>query len=104
MRRMVAFAADGIVSFSTVPLRVTLMLGFLMSVVAFVLAVFAVLSKVTGAYTVPGWASITVGVALLGGVQLTVLGVIGEYIARIHDEVKQRPLYLLRDDLGNEVD
>ena len=104
MRRMVAFAADGIVSFSTVPLRVTLMLGFVMSVVAFVLAVFAVLAKVTGAYTVPGWASITVGVALLGGVQLTVLGVIGEYIARIHDEVKQRPLYLLRDDLGNEVD
>jgi dolichol-phosphate mannosyltransferase len=104
MRRMVAFAADGIVSFSTVPLRVTLMLGFVMSVVAFVLAVFAALAKVTGAYTVPGWASITVGVALLGGVQLTVLGVIGEYIARIHDEVKQRPLYLLRDDLGNEVD
>ena len=104
MRKMVAFATDGIVSFSTVPLRVTLMLGFLMSVVAFVLAVFAVLAKVTGAYTVPGWASTTVGVALLGGVQLTVLGVIGEYIARIHDEVKRRPLYLLRDQLGNQID
>lgn len=98
-RKMVAFAADGIVSFSTLPLRATLMLGFLMSAVAFVLALFAVLAKVTGAYTVPGWASITVGVALLGGVQLTVLGVIGEYIARIHDEVKRRPLYLLRDQL-----
>jgi polyisoprenyl-phosphate glycosyltransferase len=104
IRKMVAFAADGIVSFSTVPLRVTLMLGFLMSVGAFVLALFAVFAKATGAYTVPGWASITVGVALLGGVQLTVLGVIGEYIARIHDEVKQRPLYLLRDQLGNEAE
>ncbi|MGH9227202.1 MAG: glycosyltransferase family 2 protein [Acidimicrobiales bacterium] len=104
MRRMVAFAADGIVSFSTVPLRMTLMLGFLMSAAALVLAGFAVLSKVTGAYTVPGWASITVGVALLGGVQLTVLGVMGEYLARIHDEVKRRPLYLLRDQLGDEVE
>jgi glycosyltransferase involved in cell wall biosynthesis len=104
MRKMVTFATDGIVSFSTVPLRVTLMLGFLMSVVAFVLAIFAVLAKVTGAYTVPGWASITVGVALLGGVQLTVLGVMGEYIARIHDEVKRRPLYLLRDQLGNHIE
>jgi polyisoprenyl-phosphate glycosyltransferase len=104
LRRMVAFAADGIVSFSTVPLRMTLMLGFLMSVVAFVLAIFAVLAKVTGAYTVPGWASITVGVALLGGVQLTVLGVMGEYVARIHDEVKQRPLYLLRDQLDSNSD
>jgi glycosyltransferase involved in cell wall biosynthesis len=99
MRKMLGFATDGIVSFSTVPLRMTLVLGFLVSLAAFVLAIFAVLAKVTGAYTVPGWASITVGVALLGGVQLTVLGVMGEYIARIHDEVKQRPLYLVRDVL-----
>jgi polyisoprenyl-phosphate glycosyltransferase len=101
MRKMLGFATDGIVSFSTVPLRMTLVLGFLVSLAAFVLAIFAVLAKVTGAYTVPGWASITVGVALLGGVQLTVLGVMGEYIARIHDEVKQRPLYLVRDVLDS---
>jgi dolichol-phosphate mannosyltransferase len=101
MRKMLGFATDGIVSFSTVPLRMTLVLGFLVSLAAFVLAIFAVLAKVTGAYTVPGWASITVGVALLGGVQLTVLGVMGEYIARIHDEVKQRPLYLVRDLLDS---
>jgi polyisoprenyl-phosphate glycosyltransferase len=101
MRKMLGFATDGIVSFSTVPLRLTLVLGFLVSLAAFVLAIFAVLAKVTGAYTVPGWASITVGVALLGGVQLTVLGVMGEYIARIHDEVKQRPLYLVRDVLDS---
>jgi glycosyltransferase involved in cell wall biosynthesis len=99
MRKMLGFATDGIVSFSTVPLRLTLVLGFLVSLAAFVLAIFAVLAKITGAYTVPGWASITVGVALLGGVQLTVLGVMGEYIARIHDEVKQRPLYLMREVL-----
>ena len=101
MRKMLGFATDGIVSFSTVPLRMTLVLGFLVSLAAFVLAIFAVLAKLTGAYTVPGWASITVGVALLGGVQLTVLGVMGEYIARIHDEVKQRPLYLVRDMLDS---
>jgi hypothetical protein len=50
-------------------------------------------------YTVSGWASLSVAVAFLGGVQLTVLGLIGEYIARIYDEVKQRPLYLVREQL-----
>lgn len=104
MRKMLSFATDGIVSFSTLPLRLTLALGFAVSLASFLLAVFAVLAKVTGAYTVPGWASITVGLGILGGVQLTVLGVMGEYIARIHDEVKQRPLYLLRDQLGAATD
>ena len=100
LRKMLTFATDGIVSFSAVPLRMALNAGFLVSVGAFVLGFTAILLKVTGVYAVPGWASIVVGMAFLGGVQLTVLGVIGEYIARIHDEVKQRPLYLLRDQRG----
>jgi glycosyltransferase involved in cell wall biosynthesis len=104
MRKMLGFAADGIVSFSAVPLRMALNLGFLVSVATFLLGFVAIVLKLTGVYAAPGWASIVVVIALLGGMQLTVLGVIGEYIARIHEEVKQRPLYLLRDQIGFQTD
>lgn len=97
MRKMLTFAADGIVSFSTAPLRLALSLGFVVSALAFLAALGGVVAKVADLYVVPGWASIIVAMGLLGGVQLTVLGLIGEYIARIHDEVKKRPLYLVRD-------
>ncbi|MEO6628697.1 MAG: glycosyltransferase family 2 protein [Aquihabitans sp.] len=102
MRKMMAFAADGIVSFSTVPLRMTMTLGFIISAVSVLAAVGGVVAKLAGFTVVPGWASIVVPMGLLGGVQLTVLGVMGEYIARIHDEVKQRPLYLVRDILRQD--
>ena len=98
LRKMLNFAADGIVSFSTVPLRLTLYAGFVVSLLAFVSAVVAIVLKVVGAYEVPGWASIAVAIAFLSGIQLTMLGVIGTYVGRIYDEVKQRPLYFVRDD------
>jgi polyisoprenyl-phosphate glycosyltransferase len=104
LRKMLTFATDGIVSFSAVPLRIALNMGFLVSVATFTLGFVAILLKLTGVYAAPGWASIVVAIAFLGGVQLTVLGVIGEYIARIHEEVKQRPLYLLRDQIGFQTD
>jgi glycosyltransferase involved in cell wall biosynthesis len=100
LRRMLSFARDGIVSFSTAPLRLALNFGFVVSVLSFLLGITAVVVKLTGLYEVPGLASIAVGIAFLGGVQLTVLGVMGEYIAGIHDEVKQRPLYLVREERG----
>jgi dolichol-phosphate mannosyltransferase len=100
LRKMLRFALDGIVSFSTVPLRVTLNVGFLVSALSFVLGVAAAVVKLGGVYAVPGWASIVVMLAFLGGMQLIVLGVIGEYVAQIHEEVKQRPLYLVSDALG----
>lgn len=96
-RQMLSFATDGIVSFSNVPLRLMLNLGFLVAFMSVGVAVISVALKIANVYTVPGWASLVVAVSFLGGLQLTVIGVIGEYIARIHDEVKQRPLYLLRD-------
>jgi glycosyltransferase involved in cell wall biosynthesis len=104
LRKMLRFGVDGIVSFSTLPLRLTLNLGFLVSVVAFVAGFAAIIAKLSGAYAVPGWASIVVVLAFLGGVQLTVLGVIGEYVSHIHEEVKRRPLYLVRDAVGVEGD
>lgn len=97
MRKMLAFAADGIVSFSTVPLRMVMMLGFFVSFVSVLAAGFGVVAKIASFDVVPGWASIVVPMGVIGGVQLVVLGVIGEYIARIYDEVKQRPLYLVRE-------
>ena len=100
LRNMIGFGLDGIVSFSTAPLRLTLNVGFAVSALAFVLGVAAIVVKLAGAYAVPGWASIVVVIALLGGVQLTVLGVMGEYVAQIHQEVKRRPLYLVRDVVG----
>lgn len=97
--KMLRFAADGVLSFSTVPLRLTLAIGFVLSIASIAYALFAVSLRLIDAYTVPGWASMVAGITFLGGLQLLVLGVIGQYVALIHDEVKRRPLYLVRDEL-----
>jgi len=102
LRKMLSFAADGVVSFSAAPLRLALVLGFIVSIVSVLAGILAIALRLAGAYTVSGWASIVVAVSLLGGVQLIVLGVMGTYIARIHDEVKQRPLYFVRDRIGGD--
>ena len=94
LRKMVRFAGDAIFSFSHVPLRVATGLGLASSMVAFGYAVYAILARVLGWPTVQGWASLMVAIIFLGGVQLISLGIIGEYIGRIYDEVKARPLYL----------
>ena len=100
--KMVKFATDGIVSFSAAPLRLALKLGFGVAGLSFVMGAVFLVSKILGLYSVPGLASIAVFVAFLGGIQLFLLGIVGEYIARIHDEVKGRPLYLIRDAQGIE--
>lgn len=98
--KMLRFAIDGITSFSDVPLRFASYLGFISSLVAFVYALvvigFKLFSLNPPAYT-KGWASTIVAVLFLGGVQLISLGILGEYIGRIYDEVKGRPLYLISD-------
>ncbi len=104
LRKMLAFAADGIVSFSTLPLRVALGVGFAVSVSSLLAGVAAIIAKLSNAAFVPGWASLVVVIAFLGGIQLTVLGVMGQYIARIHDEVKRRPQYLVREVVGEAGD
>jgi glycosyltransferase involved in cell wall biosynthesis len=95
LRRMLRFAAAGVISFSTAPLRLALNLGFLVSVLSFAFGLWSIVVKLSGLYEVPGWTSIVVVITLIGGVQLIVLGVIGEYIGSIHDEVKRRPLYVI---------
>lgn len=100
LRRMIAFAADGIISFSSVPLRMILNFGLVIALFSFAAGLASIGLWLGGVYTVPGWASLAVTVSFLGGLQLLMLGVIGEYIARIHEEVKHRPLYLVRDRIG----
>ncbi len=97
LRKMLAFAATGVISFSSAPLRAALNLGFIVSGLSFVLAVWSIIVKLSGLYQVPGWTSIVVVTTFIGGIQLIVLGVIGEYIGDIHDEVKRRPLYVVSE-------
>ncbi|HZQ16221.1 MAG TPA: glycosyltransferase family 2 protein [Gaiellaceae bacterium] len=96
LRKMSQLAFDAIFSFSILPLRIVLGLGLAVSAVAFLFGIASALSKVFGVYTVPGWATIVVVVTFIGGVQLVVLGGIGEYLGRVYEEVKRRPLYVVR--------
>jgi dolichol-phosphate mannosyltransferase len=100
LSRMVRFALDGIVGFSMRPLRLATWLGLLVSAAAFVLAVFLVIARLQGHIPVQGWTSLAVLVLLVGGVQLVTIGVIGEYMARIYNEVRGRPLFLVRERRG----
>jgi dolichol-phosphate mannosyltransferase len=100
-RKMVRFARDGMLSFSNAPLRAAMKVGFVVSGLAALSAVAAVIAKLFG-HGLPGYASIIVAISILGGIQLLVLGVIAEYIARIHDEVRDRPLYVLSELRGFE--
>jgi len=98
--KMLRFAIDGITSFSDVPLRFASYLGFAASLIAFIYALVVIGYKLFSlhppGYT-PGWASTICAVLFLGGVQLISLGILGEYIGRIYDEVKGRPLYLISE-------
>jgi polyisoprenyl-phosphate glycosyltransferase len=100
LRKMLTFALDGIVSFSVAPLRLALALGFVVSVLSFAYGFVAIFLKVSGAFTVPGWTSVIFVTSLLGGVQLIVLGVVGEYVGRTYGEAKNRPLYIVSNALG----
>jgi dolichol-phosphate mannosyltransferase len=99
-RKSLTLAADGLVSFSNAPLRLALIGGFVVSTLSFLIGISAILAKLTGAFVVPGWASIFVAVSFLGGVQLTLLGMLGLYVGRIYEEVKSRPLYVIREAHG----
>jgi polyisoprenyl-phosphate glycosyltransferase len=96
LRRMTRFAFDAISSFSWVPLQAATLLGFLFSAIAFLGLPLVIVARFAGIY-VPGVSSILFAVLLLGGIQLITVGIIGEYVGRIYDEVKRRPLYVVRD-------
>ena len=92
--KLMRFALKGTTSFGFKPLRIALLLGTFISLTAFAFAVFALVAYFKGA-TVPGWASLIIGIMLLGGTQLLAIGLIGEYISSLFIEVKNRPVYLI---------
>ncbi|MEJ2581235.1 MAG: glycosyltransferase family 2 protein [Acidobacteriota bacterium] len=94
VRKMLRFALDGITSFSFFPLRLATWTGFAVSVFAFLYIVVVLVLKATG-INWPGYTSLMASILFLGGVQLLMIGIMGEYLARIFDEVKRRPLYLV---------
>jgi glycosyltransferase involved in cell wall biosynthesis len=94
------FALDGILSFTLIPLKIWSYLGLVISVVSLVYASFLVIRTLILGIDVPGYASLMVAILFLGGVQLISLGVMGEYLGRVYEEVKARPLYLIRDLYG----
>jgi polyisoprenyl-phosphate glycosyltransferase len=98
-RKMLRFALDGITAYSTMPLRASLYVGLLSGLLSVLLIIHVLYCKLVGT-AAPGWATTMIVVSLVGGLQLIFLGIIGEYIGRIFEEVKRRPLYWIRAELG----
>ena len=96
------FAIDGITSFSFVPLKIWSYVGLFISFLSLLYASFLVIRTLILGIDVPGYASLMVAVLFFGGVQLITLGVIGEYLGRVYEEVKGRPLYFVRESYGFE--
>jgi len=95
LSKMLKFSLDAISSFSHRPLQLATLFGFLISTLAFVAIPIVVVLRILGSY-LPGFSALTIVVLLLGGIELIAIGIIGEYVGRIYDEVKGRPLYLVR--------
>lgn len=106
-KKLLKLATDGLFSFSTVPLRMATYLGLSVSGLAFFGVVFTLVQKIfseqfsrIGLAPSPGFPTIVISVLFLGGIQLVCLGILGEYIGRVYEEVKGRPLWILRDSAG----
>jgi polyisoprenyl-phosphate glycosyltransferase len=103
LRKMLRFSLDAIASFSHVPLQLATYVGLLSAGLAFVAIPVVLGLHFAGSY-LPGFGSLTIAILLLGGIQLIALGVIGEYVGRIYDEVKHRPLYIVREERNRPED
>ncbi len=103
LRKMLRFSLDAISSFSHLPLQLATYLGFLFSGIAFLAIPVVIALRIFDSY-LPGFGSITIAILMLGGIQLIAIGLIGEYVGRIYDEVKQRPLYIVGDERNRPVE
>jgi dolichol-phosphate mannosyltransferase len=102
--KMLKFAIDGITAFSEIPLRLATWFGFVVSVLAFLVGVYEVALRIFTGYNLPGYTSTIIAILFLGGVQLITIGILGEYVGRIYDEIKGRPLYLVAESVGAGLD
>ncbi len=103
-RKLLSLAIDGLIGFSTFPLKMAIYFGFLISIPSFLVGLFFIIHRIFdfrvfgyAASDTPGLATLTVGIFFLGGVIIIILGIIGEYIGRIYYEVKKRPLYIIQE-------
>ena len=100
LRKMLRFATDGILSFSIKPLQMSITMGLLAAVLAMTGIAYALYLRIFTSVWVEGWTALMIAVLFLGGVQLICVGILGEYIGRIYNEVKRRPLYVVQDRIG----
>lgn len=103
LKKMLAFAWDGITSLSVTPIRLVTLAGFALFVISLLAALYAIIQKLAG-NTVSGWTSLMLSIWFVGGIQLISLGLIGEYIGKIYKEVKRRPLYIIEKDIAAEAE
>ena len=96
-RKRTSGAANAILSFSKLPLRAVIWLGLITAMISLAGGLFVIVSAITGASLVPGWASLIVAIALLSGVQLLTLGIVGEYVGKVYDEVRRRPTFIIAE-------
>jgi glycosyltransferase involved in cell wall biosynthesis len=104
LKKMIKFASDGILSFSYKPLRFATYFGILLSAASFIYLILVIIQKLAGITFAWGWPSIIAILLFFNGINLLMMGIIGEYIGRIYDETKNRPLYIIREKLGYQDD
>jgi polyisoprenyl-phosphate glycosyltransferase len=100
LKRMIGLATDAIMSFSTVPLKIATIAGFVTSIGSAIGILLILFNRILTDNWVEGWTLLMVTVLLMGGMILSVLGIIGSYIGRIYGEAKRRPLYILKEKIG----
>lgn len=99
---LLAYALEGVISFSTKPLKMVISLGIVTSLLSMLYMIVVILQKLIWGIAVPGYPTIIVLILLIGGIQLTVMGIIGGYLAKVHIEVKNRPIYIAKEVLHGE--
>lgn len=104
LKKMIRFALNGITSFSDKPLKIASLLGFLLSSAGFLYMLYVLYQKFFTTQVVQGWTTIVVLILVFNGFTLLSLGILGEYVGRIYEEIKQRPLYIIEESLGVEED
>ena len=102
LKKMIKFASDGIIAFSAKPLRLVMTLGFISVLISLGVFIYALVVKLSGQPVEAGWASLMVAITFFSGIQLLGLGIVGQYIARIYDESKNRPIYIVKDTVNVE--
>lgn len=100
LKKMLRLASDAILSFSNTPLKIATFVGFVTSIAAFVGILYALYMRIFTDNYVEGWTLLMISILMIGGIILLVLGIIGEYVGRIYGEIKQRPLYIIKDKIG----